>query len=169
MELAFAGWRKVTAAAKQHTLQALDSSTSTCLQKQENAAPAVPRDSTGEPCHLQGPAAADGSCEQTSANADAGADADAGVEDSPVAEPALPVSLADIPVGHPWRPLLQRRAVLVPQGLRRLQGLRLGRAVKDLRELEGSFIMKDSSRWDSLLVFATGFCCMLDCQLGVLL
>ena len=43
--------------------------------------------------------------------------------------------------------LLQRRAVLVPQGLRRLQGLRLGRAVKDLRELEGSFIVKDSSRW----------------------
>jgi hypothetical protein len=166
MELAFAGWRKVTAAAKQHTQQALDSGTSTGLQKQDNAVPAVPNNSTGEPCHLQGPAAAHGSSEQpaTGANADADVEvcADADAEDSPVAEPALPVSLADIPVGHPWRPLLQRRAVLAPQGLRRLQGLRLGRAVKDLRELEGSFIVKDSNRWDSLLpVSAAGYCRML--------
>jgi hypothetical protein len=56
------------------------------------------------------------------------------------------VSLADSLVGHTWRPLLQRKAVMAPQGLARLTGLRLGRAVRDLRELEGGFILKDSSR-----------------------
>jgi hypothetical protein len=58
----------------------------------------------------------------------------------------VPVSLADYPVGHPWRALLQRRAVLAPRGLRRLSRLHLGRALKDLRELEGNFIIKDSNR-----------------------
>lgn len=60
--------------------------------------------------------------------------------------PRVAVSLADFPVGHPWRPLLQCTSVLAPQGLRRLSGLRLGRAVKDLRELEGGFVVKDAER-----------------------
>jgi hypothetical protein len=60
--------------------------------------------------------------------------------------PRVAVSLADFAVGHPWRPLLQRASVLAPQGLRRLSGLRLGRAVKDLRELEGGFVVKDPER-----------------------
>lgn len=58
----------------------------------------------------------------------------------------VPVSLADYPVGHPWRALLQRRAVLAPRGLRRLSWLHLGGVLKDLRELEGNFIIKDSNR-----------------------
>jgi hypothetical protein len=36
--------------------------------------------------------------------------------------------------------------VLAPRGLRRLSGLHLGRALKDLRELEGNFIIKDGNR-----------------------
>lgn len=60
--------------------------------------------------------------------------------------PTVAVSLADYPVGHPWRALLQHKAVLAPRGLRRLSGLHLGRAMKDLGELEGNFIIKDSNR-----------------------
>lgn len=171
MELAFAGWRKAAATAKQQewheqqqqpaqgqhevsaagdahqdaphtpasprTPSAPDSIASTGRrqqeQQQQEALP-VASDDTNTP----DPAApAEGSCQQLG---------DVG-EGDPVPEPTLPVSLADYPVGHPWRPLLLRRAVLAPQGLRRLAGLRLGRAVKDLRELEGSFILKDSDRW----------------------
>ena len=171
MELALAGWRKAAAAAKQQkrheqqsqpaqgqhemsaaggahqdaqptpasprTPSALDSIASTGRRKQEqqqqDALPA-PGDDTNT---LYPAAPAEGSCQQLGGD----------VEGDPVPEPVLPVSLADYPVGHPWRPLLLRRAVLAPQGLQRLTGLRLGRAVKDLRELEGSFILKDSSRW----------------------
>jgi hypothetical protein len=56
------------------------------------------------------------------------------------------VSLADYPVGMPWRPLESRASVMARRGLQRLTGARLAKAVRDLRELEGPYITKDHQR-----------------------
>lgn len=137
LELVFCGWRKVAAVAKQQ-------------QQQQQQGPA---DSAGTGLDQQQEAPADkamlsASSSITSSAAEAGNGGCSDTEDcvTEEEEPMVHVSLADYPVVHPWRPLLQRKAVLAPQGLRRLTGLRLGRAVKDLRELEGGFVAKDHDR-----------------------
>lgn len=56
------------------------------------------------------------------------------------------VCLADTPSGLPWRPLAQRADVLARRGLQRISGARLAKAVRDLRELEGMYIVKDHDR-----------------------
>lgn len=128
LELVFSGWRKVAAAAK---------------QQQDPAADPVSAEMPAQHEALQLP---DGTQELPADGASVGECDHAGeAEGCPADEDAMVhVTLADYPDSHSWRPLLQRAAVLAPQGLRRTTGLRLGRAVKDLRELEGSFIVKDS-------------------------
>jgi hypothetical protein len=129
LELVFSGWRKVAAGAKQDPAADL---ADTGLSAQQDPLQLLDGTSTSEALPADG--ALDGRCDSADE-----------AEGCPTDEEALVhVTLADYPVGHPWRPLLQRATVLAPQGLRRATGLRLGRAVKDLRELEGSFIVKDS-------------------------
>lgn len=173
LELVFCGWRKLTAAAKRqhltpsepaadhagptdtatndaactetvstqlqpaHSNGTLDSHTSqqpgvvhTCDECQESA----------EPAELSPDDAAAG-CPSETSNAN-----DCGTFQALPDGPTVAASLADYPAGHPWRPLLLRKAVMAQQGLRRLTGLRLGRAVRDLRELEGSYIVKDNDK-----------------------
>jgi hypothetical protein len=62
-------------------------------------------------------------------------------------ERVVHVSLADYPVGMPWRPLELRAGVMAQRGLQRLTGARLAKAVRDLRELEGPYIVKDNKRY----------------------
>jgi hypothetical protein len=62
-------------------------------------------------------------------------------------EQVVHVSLADYPVGMPWRPLEVRAGVMAQRGLQRLTGARLAKAVRDLRELEGPYIVKDNKRY----------------------
>lgn len=118
----------MAAAAKQQQLAANDAACTGLDQQQE-----APADT----------ALLNDSSSTSEAGDECSSDADSSFVVTEEEEPMVHVSLADYPVGHPWRPLLQRKAVLAPQGLRRLTGLRLGRAVKDLRELEGSYVAKD--------------------------
>jgi hypothetical protein len=60
------------------------------------------------------------------------------------AAPLMHASLADYPCQPPWRRLLWRRDVMAPRGLAAPAGLKLGRAVRGLRMLEGSFSAQDS-------------------------
>jgi hypothetical protein len=131
LELAFSGWRKVAAAAKQQQDPAADP-VSPGMSAQQEALLLLDGTSTLEA--LPANDTLDGQCDKADEAEGCPADEDAVVH----------VTLADYPVSHPWRPLLQRAAVLAPQGLRRATGLRLGQVVKDLRELEGSFVVKDS-------------------------
>lgn len=62
-------------------------------------------------------------------------------------QPLVHVSIADYPVGMPWRPLEARAGAMAVRGLQRLSGARLAKAVRDLRELEGPYIAKDQQRW----------------------
>lgn len=64
-------------------------------------------------------------------------------QDQPQQDPPVLVSLADFPSRVPWRPLAWRSDVMARQGLQRLSGAHLAKAVRDLRELEGVFIIKD--------------------------
>jgi hypothetical protein len=61
-------------------------------------------------------------------------------------EQVVHVSLADYPVSIPWWPLEVRTGVMAQRGLQRLTGARLAKAVRDLRELEGPYIVKDHKR-----------------------
>lgn len=74
------------------------------------------------------------------------------VEEAPVF-----VSLADFPAGPPWRPLAHRADVMALRGLQHLSGARLAKAVRDLRELEGRYIIKDKDRWG----LSTSCCCQV--------
>lgn len=55
------------------------------------------------------------------------------------------VSLADYPTRPPWRPLVNQWEVLAPQGLQKPPVMRIAKMTRDLRELEGQFLVKD---WD---------------------
>lgn len=65
---------------------------------------------------------------------------------APSEESSVFVSLADFPVGLPWRPLARRADVMARRGLQHLSGARLAKVVRDLRELEGRYIIKDHDR-----------------------
>lgn len=137
LELALRGWRKVTAALaatrqQQQQQEPLEAQPVSAGVEQQQPQVPLPQGSNST---------ADGSPDTEPGSEAEDRAGELGEEGSRVA-----VSLADFPVGHPWRPLLQRTSVLAPQGLRRLSGLRLGRAVKDLRELEGGFVVKDAER-----------------------
>jgi len=173
LELVFCGWRKLTAAAKRQHLNPAEPAaghagpTDTTANDPACTKPVSPQlqhaQGNGTPDSQAGqqPGALDtcGGCyepaepaELSPDDATAGCPSELSKEDDCGAFPALPdgptvaTSLADYPAGHPWRPLLLRKAVMAQQGLRRLTGLRLGRAVRDLRELEGSYIVKDNDK-----------------------
>jgi hypothetical protein len=60
---------------------------------------------------------------------------------------AVHVSLADYPISQPWRPLTARRAdVMAPRALQSVTGVALSKLVRDLRELEGKFLVQDHDR-----------------------
>lgn len=167
LELVFCGWRKAAAAGKLLlTQQGSDCETAAAVvANQSDQQPHESPDSSLEAAAGSATAAAqaeastvsgllpdeppaascDGCVDGSSADASSCGDSSSS---SQYAEPAclVHVSLADYPVGQAWRGLQQRRAVLAPQGLRRLTGLRLGRAARDLSELEGAFMVKDSDR-----------------------
>lgn len=201
-ELAFKGWRKVAASARQQQQQVvaacrasatpadmLHDNTDSLTELAANASgttacSAAPVFGTpvspGSVQLSQQPYTSTSSLQHTTSVQDGldaveaaagtttAADSSAGCSDDAPEDSVVPVSLADYPVGQPWRPLLQRAAIMAPRGLRRLSGLQLGRAVRDLRELEGGFIVKDRDRsGHSFCLFSvdndTG-CCVSACM-----
>eukprot|EP00879_Flechtneria_rotunda_P016711 GHRR01017488.1.p1 GENE.GHRR01017488.1~~GHRR01017488.1.p1 ORF type:complete len:573 (+),score=187.73 GHRR01017488.1:1758-3476(+) len=86
---------------------------------------------------------------QPSESAEADSAVDAGTAAAAVevaSEQLVFVSLADCPVPCPWRGLLRRSEVLMPLGQHGSLGVWLAKVVRDLRELEGNYIIQDDDR-----------------------
>jgi hypothetical protein len=56
------------------------------------------------------------------------------------------VSLADFPQVAPWRPFVQISEILLPKGLAAPPAIQVAKRARDLRDLQGSFLMNDHEK-----------------------
>lgn len=143
VELVLTAWRKVTAiakAAKTKVAQVTPAQAAAALA--DSASPASP---VVLACSTTPPTAPNADGEQQQVNQDM-EESQATSEDT-AADDLVFVSLADFPAALPWRPLASRAEVVAQKGLQHLSGARLARTVRDLRELEGKYIVKDHDRY----------------------